>query len=151
MKRCAKGRFQKTKSAMERFIEKCEFDPYTGCVIWTGARTRGQGHNGWYGRFHYQGRKILAHRWAAEHIHGLKLTQFEQVDHCCPIPKIPNTLCVQHLQVVSPTLNRELQWIRVQVGLEEPPEPFVEPERDIPFFEQPIWLPKPATPENPPF
>lgn len=77
---------------------------------------------------------MLSHRWAAEHIHGLPLTAELQVDHECG-----NTLCQHHLAVVAPTLNRELQWIRVQVGLDEPPQPY-EVGDDIPFYIEPDWL-----------
>lgn len=135
MQRQLDGRFVSTRPAIERFKEKCRFNPLTGCVEWIGARTRGQGHTAWYGRFHYEGKKVLAHRWAAEHIHGLIITPDVQVDHVCR-----NTLCVQHLQAVPPSVNRELQWIRVQVGLDPEPEPYVEPWDAIPFYTMPEWL-----------
>lgn len=139
--RAPDGKFVSARTPLERFIEKCRFNPYTGCVEWIGARTRGQGHTSWYGRFWYIDRMVLAHRWAAEHIHGLAVTPDVQVDHCCYKDRPCNTLCVQHLQVVTPTVNRELQWIRVQVGLDPEPEPYA-PDDDawVPFFTEPEWL-----------
>jgi hypothetical protein len=67
-----------------------------------------------------------------------------EVDHECG-----NTLCVHHLQAVTGSVNRELYWIRVEVGLEpEPVEP--EPENDgIPWFSPPAWLPALDTPAAP--
>lgn len=129
------GRFVSTAAPLARFVSKCEFDPTTGCVVWTGGRTQGQGHSVPYGSFWFEGRRWFAHRWAAKHIHGLDIDQLgTQVDHNCR-----NTLCVQHLQVVSATVNRELQWIRVQVGC-DPYTPDAPLEGDVPFFIEPDWL-----------
>lgn len=134
--RAPDGKFLPGLPALQRFVAKCRFNPCTGCVEWIGARTRGQGKTAWYGGFWFNGKTVLAHRWAAEHIHGLPVTPDMQVDHECR-----NTLCVQHLQVVTPTVNRELQWIRVQVGLDPDPEPYApDPEMWVPFFTEPEWL-----------
>ena len=129
------GRFKRTATARERFVSKCQFNPVTGCVEWIGARTRGQGHTAWYGSFWYNGRSILAHRWAAEHIHGQPVSPDVQVDHECR-----NTLCQHHLTVVTPQINRELQWIRVQVGLDPDPEPYIGDPDGVPFYYPPEWL-----------
>jgi len=133
--------FKVERPAIERFLEKCEFDPRTGCVIWVGGTTSGRGHSQPYGSFWFEGRRWFAHRWAAKYIHGQHIDDL-QVDHCCPCG--PRTLCVQHVQAVPPAINRELQWIRVQVGLE--PEPAVgEVEIDEPpFYYPPDWLQKKA-------
>lgn len=141
-KRLANGRFAKSdKTALERFKEKCEFNPVTGCVIWKGARTRGQGKTRWYGRF-WDGKKhVLAHRWAAEHIHGLDLSDPDtQVDHCCPCG--PDTLCVEHLQTATGAQNLAYYWIRVEVGLYEdhPQQESLEPLINIPWYSEPEWL-----------
>lgn len=122
-------------NARARFIAKCKFNACTGCVEWTGGRTRGQGHTAWYGAFWFDGRSVLAHRFAAEYIHGHRLEPWLQVDHECR-----NTLCVQHLQSISAELNRELQWVRVQVGLLPDPQPYVEEPDLIPFFIEPNWI-----------
>jgi hypothetical protein len=141
------------RSAIERFAEKCAFDPYTGCVMWVGAQTSGHGHNEPYGYFWFQGRMILAHRWSAEHIHGLAIDGL-QVDHCCPHG--PSTLCVQHVKPETAEVNRYLQharpgrafqdlatrrhWVFVQKGYlepEPPPERFPDAE---PIFVPPRWL-----------
>lgn len=128
-------RFASTGTPRERFLRYCRFDPCTGCVEWIGGKTRGQGHYGWYGRFWDGARSVLAHRWAAQHIHGLAVTPLVQVDHECR-----NTLCQHHLSVVSPTTNRELQWIRVQVGLDPAPDQYKNDPDEIPFYYPPEWL-----------
>lgn len=105
-----------------------------------------------YPSFWFDGRRVFGHRWAAEHIHGLDIEGFH-VDHCCPHIPIPNTLCVQHLQALTPRRNRELQYerrrnfIHLQVGLvryEEmyghPPGPAERSDDEIPFYEPPAWL-----------
>lgn len=140
------------KTLLERFAEKCAFDPFTGCVMWIGGQTAGQGHNEPYGRFWFDGRMVLAHRWSAEHIHGHDITGL-QVDHNCPVG--PSTLCVQHVKPETSEVNRLLQatrpgrafqdletrryWIFVQVGI----EPHIARERvpaDSPVFLPPLWL-----------
>ena len=130
---------------MARFLAKCEFDATTGCVIWTGGRSAGRGHSVPYGSF-WDGRRWSAHRWAAKHIHGLHIDDpATQVDHNCPPYRAggdwlaPNTLCVHHVQVIPATLNRELQWIRVQVGLDPLPPVYVDDPDAVPFHNPPDW------------
>ena len=126
---------------LDRFRAKCTFDPGTGCVLWTAGTTSGQGNNLRYGAFWYEGRRWFAHRWSAKYIHNLDIDD-KQVDHCCP--DVPNALCVQHLQAVPPSVNRELQWLRVQKGFDggehyRPPEP-APPFVGLPFHIEPRWL-----------
>lgn len=83
----------KGKTVLERFAEKCRFDPRTGCVLWIGGTTAGRGNSARYGVF-WDGKRWAAHRWSAIHIHGLTLGE-KQAGHTCPCG--PNTLCVQHL------------------------------------------------------
>lgn len=116
-------------------MEKVRFDPCTGCVEWTGARTRGQGHTAWYGSFWDGERSVLVHRWAAKHVHGMDVPDDMQVDHECR-----NTLCVQHLQVVTAQVNREYQWIRVQVGLLPAPPEYERDPDDVPYYLKPEWV-----------
>ena len=119
-------------------------------MVWTGGKTMGRGHHVPYPSFWYDGRRWFGHRWAAKYIHGLDIDSL-QVDHCCPGRSRPNTLCVEHLQAITPRLNRQLQetrktFIHMQVGLiqyeevygygPEPPDPV----DDIPFFAPPRWL-----------
>lgn len=144
--RTSGGLFVSTVSAIDRFVAKCQFDPGTGCVIWTGGQTSGRGHHAPYGSFWFEGRRWFAHRWAAKFIHDLPIDDL-QVDHCCPHDRAgpyerlaPNTLCVQHVQSVPPTVNRELQWIRAQVGLDEPPPVCLDAFAHLPFYETPQWL-----------
>ena len=146
------SRWRSVKSALERFREKCEFDPTTGCVLWTGAKTAGRGNTAQYGKFRNEhGESEYAHRFAARAIHGLDISGLT-VGHCCK--PIPNTLCVQHLEPQSLAANvaegntrRAVQgpderqhWLFVSLGIHEP-EPVAEPVGElVPFFEPPAWL-----------
>lgn len=136
-KRDPGGRYVPHPDPLQRFLSKCRFDPMTGCVIWVGGKTRGRGHTGWYGCFKFLGKVWKAHRWAAKYILGLRVDDLIQIDHCCPHG--PDTLCVRHLQSVAPSVNRELQWIRVQVGLDPEPDPIERTDAGIPWYEPPEW------------
>lgn len=135
------GRFRSTRSALDRFRSKCRFDPLTGCVVWTAATTSAQGKTAEYGYFWFEGKMWLAHRWAARYIHGLDISDpTTQVDHCCFPDRPCNTLCVQHVRVLPATVNRELQWIRVQVGLDRAPDVYQDDPDDVPYYVEPEWL-----------
>lgn len=141
--------------AMQRFIDKCEFCPRTGCVIWVGAKCWGRGKSIRYGSFRDGPRTHLAHRWSAKNIHGLEIDGL-QVDHCCPLyragnePLLPNTLCVQHVQAITGDYNRHLQterrrhFVHLEVGLLPYTDVYGEicmvPDDAIPFYEPPAWL-----------
>lgn len=140
-----RGRFVSATSALERFLARCRFDATTGCVHWIGGKTRGRGKTAWYGSFWYQGKAWKAHRWAARFIHKLDIDGRE-VDHMCG-----DTLCVRHLQAVTGEVNRELYWIRVEVGLEPDPEPLERDSSAVPYYLPPDWLPAPPAPVEPPF
>jgi len=145
------------KTPLQRFAEKCEFDPVTGCVLWRGGTSGGQGNSTRYGVFWDSGR-VFAHRWAAVHIHGIDLGS-DEAGHCCPHG--PNSLCVQHLTGQTKAENvaerntrvakanqaaatRQF-WLFKQLGIYEP-EPESENQNlepgfaDIPFHEPPAWL-----------
>lgn len=142
------------KPPLERFADKCEFDPATGCVLWTGGTTAGQGNSARYGAF-WDGGPWKAHRWAAVNIHGIDLGANE-AGHTCPAG--PNTLCVQHLSGQTKADNIAERNTRVankgqqdattrqfylfkQLGIVEEPEPENPAgSADIPFFEPPEWL-----------
>ena len=132
---------------MQRFISFCRFEPETGCVVWMGGKTQGRGHHVPYGAFWFEGRRWSAHRWAAKYIHGLDIDTLD-VDHCCDTIPRPNTLCVQHLQALTPAQNRELQtrrrYTHLQVGLlryEDVYGPSLEPDTDlVPYYSPPAWL-----------
>lgn len=170
--RSNRGTFVSTVPALERFRAKCRFEPRTGCVIWTGGRTRGRGNTAEYGSFWYDGRRWFAHRWAAAFIHGLNIDGLT-VGHCCPNTPDghPDTLCVQHLagetlaeNTAEGNRRRPLRaeqasgtrqiWLLVERGYEEPP-----PAHDratladeIPFYDPPAWLGgRPAPPGDCPF
>lgn len=139
------------RPALERFRAKCEFNPATGCVLWTGGTTCGGLKQLRYGSFWDGGRRWFAHRWAAKHILGLEIDGM-QVDHCCPSG--PNTLCVHHLQAVTQAENLQLQWGRRRWGWEEweAPEPPAANSNDVPFYAPPPWLmPWPAPAVGCPF
>jgi hypothetical protein len=160
IERCAeRGRFVspvgRGATPLQRFVAMCEFDPTTGCVLWTGGTSKGRGKTAPYGQFKFEGRVWWAHRWAAAHIHGHEIDGFH-VDHCCPLdragpgrPLPPNTLCVHHVQPLTQadnTTERDVRrlWIRTQVGLLEPPPLFAEIAEPIladavPFYEPPEW------------
>lgn len=152
------GRFVATTPALVRFAAKCRFDPCTGCVVWIGGQTQGRGHNVPYGSFWFEGRRWFAHRWAAKFIHGLEIDEL-QVDHCCPAQALPNTLCVEHVQVLTAERNRHLQthrrrmFIHLQVGLLSYEDVYGPDEGvacDVPFYDEPAWLRSVSSPSRPP-
>lgn len=146
------GRVISAQTPLERFAEKCAFDPYTGCVMWIGGQTSGQGHSEPYGYFWFDKRMILAHRWSAEHIHGFAIDGM-QVDHNCPAGA--STLCVQHVKPETSEVNRFLQhsrpgrafqdlgtrqhWLFVQKGIRTL-EPIERTPAEHPYFKPPEWL-----------
>lgn len=99
-----------------RFLSLCE--EQDGCLIWTGARSRGRGNTTWYGTFTAHGRSVRAHKFYGVSVLGLRpRTGVHHLDHTCC-----NSLCVRHVERVPEIVNLKLRWIRVQVGLEDPPE-----------------------------
>jgi len=141
------------KKALERFASKCEFDPYTGCVEFNGAKSLSQGGSGVYGAFWFNGKMHYAHRWAAEYIHGLKVDVSVEVHHKCR-----NTVCVQHLESLTPEAHREQTWLfrqRQICGQEhwEPLKPDPIASDELPFHDLPDWLApfKEIKYDNPPF
>jgi hypothetical protein len=78
-----KGNQLRARPALERFAEKCRFDPATGCVLWIGGTTAGRGNSALYGSFWFEGSRWFTHRWSAIHIHGIDLGD-NQAGHCCP-------------------------------------------------------------------
>lgn len=112
----------------------------------------GRGHHIPYPVFWFEGRRWFGHRWAAKFIHGQDIDGFH-TDHCCPNIPIPNTLCVEHVQSLTPKANRLLQherrkhFIHMQVGLlqyedlyQQSPIPAPLELAAIPFYPAPIWL-----------
>lgn len=136
--------------ALQRFAGYCRFEPETGCVVWTGGKTMGRGHHVPYPAFWYAGRRWFGHRWAARYIHGLDIDNL-QVDHCCPGLSRPNTLCVEHLQCLTPRAHQQVteqrrHFIHLQVGLIQYEEVYgygpdaPELSDTIPFYAPPQWL-----------
>lgn len=142
-------------AAIERFAAKCEFDPGTGCVLWTGGTTSGQGNTVRYGSFWFDGRRWFAHRFAAQFIHGIEITG-TTVGHCCK--PVPNSLCVEHLEAQSLTENvgerntryaanqradERQGYLLLQLGINEPepkPEPPAGELDGVPFYDPPAWF-----------
>lgn len=146
------SRERKGMTPIERFRSFCRFEPETGCVIWTGGTSMGRGHHIPYPVFWFEGRRWFGHRWAAKFIHGQDIDGFH-TDHCCPNIPIPNTLCVEHLQSLTPRMNGVLQherrkhFIHMQVGLlqyedlyQHSPGPVPLELTTIPFYPAPTWL-----------
>jgi hypothetical protein len=144
------------KTPLQRFAEKCVFDYSTGCVLWTGGTSGGQGNSTVYGVFWAEGRRVFAHRWAAVHIHGIELGT-DEAGHCCPSG--PNSLCMQHLEGQTKADNIAERNRRVakanqsaqtrqfylfkQLGIYEPEpdsDPVGQPADVIPFHAPPAWL-----------
>lgn len=138
-------------AALVRFRAFCRFEAETGCVVWTGGVRSGRGHNVPYPNFWFNGQNWHGHRWSAKFIHGLDIEAFH-VDHCCPHIPIPNTLCVEHVQALTPRENRLLQterrriFVHLQVGLLPYEDVYghhpeaAELTDTIPFHEPPAWL-----------
>lgn len=139
-------------AALVRFTGFCRFQPETGCVLWAGGTRSGRGHSVPYPNFWFNGQNWHGHRWSARFIHGQDIDGF-QTDHCCPHIPIPNTLCVEHVQSLTPRENRLLQterrrmFVHLQVGLlpyddvygHDPGPAELDPNA-IPFHEPPAWL-----------
>ncbi len=78
---------------LERFEDKYEPEPTSGCWVWSGAQSKTG--KSYYGFFAFGGKSWNAHRWAAKFIGGLPIEN-GQVNHRCD-----NGLCVNpdHLYI----------------------------------------------------
>ena len=80
------------KTELERFHEKIENIPESGCWLWVGATTiRG------YGRFRVGEKFILPHRWAYEFFKG-PIPKGLELDHLCRVTGCCNP---DHLEPVT--------------------------------------------------
>jgi len=79
-----------------RFMSHVEILPDFGCWLWTGAKTK-RG----YGRFQFEGKAVLAHRWIYQQMIGPLLPD-EEVGHNCF-----NTWCVNFGRCLTPETRLE--------------------------------------------
>lgn len=85
-----------TKPLRQRFLDKIEIDPVTGCWLWTRYIDRSG-----YGRFHRPTGSPLAHRYAYEEFVG-PVPEGMQLDHLCRVRRCVNP---EHLEPVTPREN----------------------------------------------
>lgn len=78
---------------IRRFLDKTE--RRGKCLLWKGAKSRGQGNVQWYGSFHTQGKTVRAHKFYGVAVLGLRPQPGEELDHECN-----DSLCV-HVRVLS--------------------------------------------------
>lgn len=71
------------------------------CLIWIGAKSRGQGNQQWYGSFWTKGKTVRAHKFAAVAILGFRPTPGQEVDHGCD-----NSRCVSCVRPLSRVENQ---------------------------------------------
>lgn len=83
---------------IRRFLDKCV--KRGNCLIWNGAKSRGQGNTQWYGSFHTQGKTVRAHKFYGVAVLGLRPGPHEELDHECN-----DSLCV-HVRVLTKEANR---------------------------------------------
>jgi hypothetical protein len=123
-------------SSLERFTRKCEFMPHSGCVLWRGGTIASRNGTERTGVFWDRGRKHLARRWAAEHVHGIDLMG-KEVSLTCGEP-----LCVEHVEAVNTGMANPAQfYVFVDLGFCEMPPKRVPPQHyGPPIFGEPQWL-----------
>lgn len=92
---------QHNKTLMERFTEKWELNPETGCWEWQARRKEGRT----YGYLGVDGKPRHAHRLAYE-LHVGPIPEGLVIDHLCNVPCCVNP---DHLQAVTPEENRRRQ------------------------------------------
>ena len=78
------------KRRFRKFVED-PTDPKAGCWIWTGCLRKG------YGAFTVSGKKIYAHRWIWELVHGT-IPDTMQIHHDCGVKSCCNP---RHLELID--------------------------------------------------
>lgn len=80
------------RPALERFAEKIALTD-TGCIVWTGGiSTSG------YGTIWVNGRNVLVHRWAYQHVFDRSIPDGLHLDHLCRVRSCVNP---DHLEPVT--------------------------------------------------
>lgn len=120
--------FMLRPTALDRFIDKCVFNPFTGCVLWIGGVSYGGRQSNPYPTFWDGEKTVRGHIWAAENIHGIVRQPGDHVDHECRC-----TLCVEHLRALHGSVNQALgtQMRSIPVG-----DMF----EGVPFYQPPVWV-----------
>lgn len=103
-------RKESPEKALKRFLEKVVVpDGKEGCWLWTGAKTKDG-----YGRFSYEDRLYLPHRWLWQALRGRTIPDGRVLDHRCR-----NRNCVNptHLDCITQQENVVRgNWARKQEG-----------------------------------
>ncbi len=82
-------------AAIDRFWSKVRVPDENGCLNWIGTKGRG------YGRFWFNRRTVMAHRWLYEYLVAPVPDELE-LDHLCRNPGCVNP---NHLEPVTPSTN----------------------------------------------
>lgn len=83
---------------IDRFMDKVEIVPESGCWIWTGGMKDDR-----YGSFYIAGQCVRAHRFSVEYFHGIKIPDGHVIIHECD-----NTLCVNPNHLRSGTQSENI-------------------------------------------
>lgn len=89
------GPIRQRGTPMQRFVAKVDVGE---CWLWTGSLT----HDG-YGRFHVDGRTVVAHRWLYQQL-VRPLDDAETLDHLCRVRRCCNPDHVEPVDVGTNTL-----------------------------------------------
>lgn len=86
---------KRRKPAIDRFMDRVQPEPNSGCWLWTGAAA-----NTGYGTFspsQKRDEKVLAHRWSYQHFIG-EIADAMVIDHLCRVRCCVNP---EHMEVVT--------------------------------------------------
>jgi hypothetical protein len=103
---------QATYEDVKAFLSKVQPLP-SGCLFWTGGRSRGTGNKAWYGSFWMPslGVTVRAHRFSSEVFNCEECPPGHHRDHSC---NFSLCVCPDHIEVVTHERNQELKLLRKQ-------------------------------------